>query len=85
MKTKIAAELEKWLEEDQNLEKWHDKISAKERRILMTKWTADAWKELCQYKNFFGKLIEKTRCLITVDGSEDHKISPQGLDNYRVH
>ena len=61
MKTKIAAELEKWLEEDQNLEKWHDKISAKERRILMTKWTADAWKELCQDKNFFGKLIEKTR------------------------
>ena len=85
MKTKIAAEMEKSLEEDQNLEKWHDKISAKERRVLMTKWTAAAWKELCQYKNFFGRLFEKTGCLIIVDGSEDHKISPQGLENYRVH
>jgi hypothetical protein len=84
MKLKIAAEMEKWLEEDQNLEKWHDKISAKERRILMTNWTADAWKELCQYKDFFRRLFEKTGCLITVDASDDDKISPQGLDSYRV-
>ena len=39
MKVKIGEALERWLEEKDNLEKWHDRLSAKERRILMTQWT----------------------------------------------
>ena len=65
MKVKIAAEMEKWLEEEQNLEKWHDRISARDRRILMTKWTAEAWRELSKNKEFFRRLFEKTGCLLT--------------------
>jgi hypothetical protein len=53
MKVKIAAEMERWLEEEQNLEKWHDKLSARDRRILMTKWTAEAWRELSKNKRIF--------------------------------
>ncbi|XP_028404065.1 tigger transposable element-derived protein 2-like [Dendronephthya gigantea] len=83
MKVKIAAEMERWLEEEQNLEKWHDKLSARERRILMTKWTAEAWRELSKNKEFFRRLFEKTGCLLTADGSNDDKICPQGLDNYQ--
>ena len=29
-------------------------------------------------------MIEKTGCLITADGSEDEKIQPEGLPEYRV-
>ena len=82
MKVKIAAEMERWLEEEQNLEKWHDKLSARDRRILMTKWTAEAWRELTK-KELFRRLFEKTGCLLTADGSNDDKICPQGLDNYQ--
>ena len=42
MKLKIGKTLDKWLEIDENVEKWHGKMSAKERRILMTKWAGDA-------------------------------------------
>lgn len=82
IKTKIGEEMERWLEEDANLELWHDKLSAKERRILMTKWTAAAWKELSADTMLFKKLFQKTGCLITADGSEDDTIRPQGLEPY---
>ena len=36
MKTKIGEAMERWLDLDSNLELWHDKISASNRRILMT-------------------------------------------------
>ena len=36
MKAKIGEPMEKWLEEDENLDTWHDRLSAKQRRILMT-------------------------------------------------
>ena len=61
MKKKIGESIERWLEHDQNLAQWHDKISAKERRILMTKWTGEAWRELSADKDFFQKLFEKNR------------------------
>ena len=82
MKKKIGESMERWLEHDQNLAQWHDKISAKESRILMTKWTGEAWRELSADKDFFQKLFEKKGCLMTADGSEDEKIKPQGLEDY---
>ena len=48
----------------------------------MTKWTAEAWKELTADKLFFMKLFERTGCLITADGSDDDKIRPQALESY---
>ena len=33
MKVKIAAAIDRWLEAVDNLDKWHDKLSAKDRRI----------------------------------------------------
>ena len=70
-KTKIGEEMDKWLEEKDNLELWHDKITARQRRILMTKWAGTAWRELVKDKDFIKRLFQKTRCLITVDGSDD--------------
>lgn len=83
LKTKIREEMDKWLEEEDNLELWHDKLTAKSRRILMTKWTAAAWEELTKDRIFFKKLFQRTECLITVDGTDDDLVKPQGLEGYK--
>ncbi len=82
MKTKIGEAMERWLDLDSNLEVWHDKILASERRVLMTKWVGEAWRELKENHTFFTKLFERTGCLMTVDKSSDENINPQGLDDY---
>lgn len=84
IKTKIGEAMERWLEENHNLKLWHDRISTKERRILMTKWTTAAWKELLSDKMLFKKLFQRTGCLITADGSDDNNIRPQGLEPYEL-
>ena len=81
-KTKFGEKMDKWLEEKDNLELWHDKITTRQRRILMTKWAGAAWRELVKDKDFIKRLFQKTRCLITVDRSDDDMIKPQGLEDY---
>ena len=73
MKSKFGDAMERWLEVDDNLDRWHDKLPARERRILMTKWVAEAWNKLKARKDIFWNLFEKTGCLITADSSEDEK------------
>ena len=85
MKLKIGAAKETWLEEEDNLDKWQDNLSASDRRILMTQWAGKAWSELCSNQTFFKRLFEKTGCMITADGTDDFKISPQGLENYDLN
>ena len=82
MKVKIAAAIDRWLEAVDNLDKWHDKLSAKDRRILTTRWTREAWSGLKENKGFLKRLFEKTRWLLTIDGSGDEYITPQGLEDY---
>ena len=72
----------RWLEALDNLEKWHDKLSATDRRILMTQWTGEAWSELKENKGFLKRLSEKTGWMLTIDGSGDEYITPQGLEDY---
>ena len=43
-KAKIGEVMGKWLEEDENLDVSHHGLNAKQRRILMTQWTGEAWK-----------------------------------------
>ena len=74
-----AKAIEKWLEEDENLDMWNDSTSAKKRRIPMTQWTGEAWRKLSSDKMFPKKLFMKTGCLMTADGSDDDMIKPQGL------
>ena len=80
MKVKIGEAMEKWLEEDQNLDLWHNRLSAKQRRILMTQWTGEAWRKLSSDKMFAKKLFIKTGCLMTAYGSDDDMIKPQVLE-----
>ena len=60
MKAKIGQAMEKWLEEDENLDMWHDSLSGKQRRILMTQWSGEAWRKLSSDKMFAKKLFMKT-------------------------
>ena len=52
IKKKIGESMEGWLENDDILTKWHDKISATERRVLMTKWTGETWREISDDEEF---------------------------------
>ena len=54
------------------------KFTASERRILITHWAGESWKKLCsnEYEQFRRGCWEKTGCLLTADGSEDHKVAP---------
>jgi hypothetical protein len=78
-----------WLEDDENSELrfGHERgFSAKDRRILITHWVGQAWKEFCgeKYNSFRLKSWQKTRCLMTADGSEDDLVKPEGLDGYEI-
>ena len=61
-------------------------LTAMERGILITQWVRNAWQELCssKYDHLSKRCWEKTGCLITADGSEDSKITPESLVDYKV-
>ena len=83
MKKKIGLYLDEWLEDEENFDKWHRTISAKERRILMTKFVGQAWEELSEdYSEMRRKFFQKIGCLMTADGTDDDKIQPEGFVNY---
>ena len=76
LKAKIGENMERWLEREDHIDKWHGKISAKERRVLMTKWVGEAWEEVASKEHFIFRLFQKTGCLMTADMSEDQHIKP---------
>ena len=47
------------------------------RRVLMTKWTGEEWRDRREDQEFFTELFEKTGCLMIVEGSGEEKIQPQ--------
>ena len=86
LKREYGVQQDIWLESDHNLQAWEDgSISASERRILITSWLGQAWENLQNKPGFSARVrryFEKTGCLITVDGSFDGNIKPQGTVNY---
>ena len=59
--------------------------TAGERRTLITKWLGKAWhKPNTNNPKYREKLFYKTGLLMTADGSEDHRIKPEGFENYKV-
>ena len=80
---------DEWLEDGDNCDKWYGKdhkFSAKERRLLRCDWVGNAYNRLLgsEYDELRRRTFQKTGCLITADGSEDHLITPEGLANYTV-
>lgn len=88
LKTFVGQAQHEWLDNEDNAEKWYGNesgFSAKDRRILITLWAGSAYQKLISkdYDDFRWRLFEKTGCLITADGSQDDKISPEGLPEYK--
>lgn len=75
--------LEEWLAKDQNLDDWSTpgKMSERDRRILLTKIVGSAWEKLCSEISF-ESISKSTGALMTIDGSEDSCIHPQGTEDY---
>ena len=88
LKSLIQAEQDDWLEKEDNIDLWlgnsEDTLDANKRRGLLTHWDGNATGKLFaeNYDKVRYRCFEKTGCLITVDGSADDKINPEGLKNY---
>ena len=59
-------------------------FTASEKRTLITKWVGDDYREFLSLKHdgLRYRLLQKTGCLITADGSDNELIQPEGLPNY---
>ena len=90
MKKLTAQAQDLWLELEENIDIWmgnsNKVLTASDRRILITQWVGEAYEKLKSpdYDNFKWRCFQKTGCLITADGSDDHLISPEGLSDYEV-
>ena len=53
---------------------------------MITNWAGDVYNKLLslQYDEFRWRLFQKTVALMTADGSEDDKISPESLSDFRI-
>ena len=53
LKNEIGHELEDWLDDEINLDKWEKgKLSTSEKRILITKFVGDAWERIFSHEDF---------------------------------
>ena len=82
-KNLLGEEMDAHLEGEGNLERWvagpkEGGLKAWEKRVLVTHLAARAWERLCETYNFEAS-ARRLGLLMTIDGSGDDKIKPQGL------
>ena len=81
-KSAVRAQVDKHMFD--NLQLYTDGgISASDRRILMTKWIATAWQEVCGKKDMIVRSFKKCGLSLNLDGSEDEQLSVEGLPDYK--
>ena len=90
LKVLIEHHYHQWLVEGDNLDLWYGyekSLNAMQRQILITHWVDSVWGTLCspEYQNLRMRCSEKTGCLMTADGSENNKITPEGLKAYNIY
>ena len=72
----------KLIEDEQFFLKWTgDGFTASEKRVFITHLCAEAW-DIVMARVSVSKIARRTGCLMTIDGSEDDQILPQGLTEY---
>ncbi|KAK3265096.1 hypothetical protein CYMTET_26201 [Cymbomonas tetramitiformis] len=82
VKRDIDYEQNEWLEDLGNLDKWENaEITASDRRILMTWWSGEGYAWMVKRCNL-NRYFEKTDCLMSVSGSGDDRITPEGLSSF---
>ena len=64
-------------EQSKKLEKYGHvkKITVSELRVMITKWVAEAWREVSSDQKFMIDTFRKTGLSLAIDGSEDSEMS----------
>ena len=85
VKIYIGQQLDEWLDDDNNLDKWEDnKLSASDRRILLATWYDKAVRKALQGEAKW-KYFQHAGALLTADGSDDDLIKFEGVpDGYKL-
>ena len=89
LKVKVRQAHYKWLDSDENADRWYredNQFTPSERRIQITHWVEEAYNALIneRYDRFKREIFGRTGCLLTVDGSGDDLVRPEGLPGYNV-
>ena len=70
---------------DKNLELYiNGKISAAERRVLITKWVANAWQSIKGETDLIQRSFLKCGFSNALDGSEYHCVNIKGIEGYSI-
>ena len=73
--------LDGWLLNGDNVEKWEsNKLTASDRRALITQWTGEDAKQIDRDIRYRRRLFEKTGLAMTADGSDDNLINLEGVE-----
>ena len=60
------------------------KLSAWQRRVLLTKWVAEARKEINRNKETVFRSFKKCGISLTLDGKENDEINIEGIPDYEM-
>ena len=71
---------------EEHFEKWNTgSYTVGDRRIMLTKWVGQAWRELhTQQADVIRQTFRKLGLSLAVDGSEDHEISVKDIPGLEV-
>ncbi|CAB1096612.1 unnamed protein product [Ectocarpus sp. CCAP 1310/34] len=82
LKVEVGRQMDIWLDQSDNLERWETaSLTASDRRVLIiTQWMGAAMARLNSQQAYRYRLFEKCGMAMTVDGSGDDRITLEGLD-----
>ncbi|CAB1099646.1 unnamed protein product [Ectocarpus sp. CCAP 1310/34] len=81
LKVEVGRQLDMWLEQSDNLERWETaSLTASDRRVLITQWMGAAMARLNSQQAYRYRLFKKCGMAMTGDGSGDDRITLEGLD-----
>ena len=75
----IGRLLDEWLMTEEHLRDWEEGMTAGQRRVLISKLVSAANKEVLENDTMRVGCFRRTGCLLTLDGTDDDLIRPQGL------
>ena len=80
-KVLVGKSLDAWLLNGDNIERWEsNKLTASDRRVLITQWVGEVVKQIDSDIRYRRRLFEKTRLAMTADGSDDNLINLEGVE-----
>ena len=60
------------------------KLTASDRRVLLTKWVGRPWQEVSQNKDAIVRSFKKCGISLDLSGSENNEINIEGIPNYKM-